>query len=156
MSRVTACRKCAESSLLPRFVHVSFSWWIDRLIVPGNVLPPFSYSILDSSAPISGVIKTHELFRFFLYYYFILFLTHKKVLGIGKRWRKKKHVSPVGLFFVHFSSIFSSYVFLNYYDDFPNIVKFESAYIIPNIFGQKNVEGEERGPDWFFSLKLTC
>jgi ribosomal protein L40E len=41
ISRVTACRKCAESSLLPRFVHVSFSWWIDRLIVPGNVLPPF-------------------------------------------------------------------------------------------------------------------
>ncbi len=75
-----ACRKCAESSLLPRFVHVSFSWWIDRLIVPGNVLPPFSYSILDSSAPISGVIKTHELFRFFLLLLllFILFLTHKK------------------------------------------------------------------------------
>jgi hypothetical protein len=81
--------------------------------------PLFSYSILDSSAPISGVIKTHELFRFFfslLLFYFIP-NTQKKYLVLVKDEEKKKHVSPVGvpplrwLFFVHFSSIFSSYVF---------------------------------------------
>jgi hypothetical protein len=58
----------------------------------------------------------YSVFFSLLLFYFIP-NTQKKYLVLVKDEEKKKHVSPVGvpplrwLFFVHFSSIFSSYVF---------------------------------------------